>query len=231
MQKKLVVMMLLAVTALACGLDSVNRPFSAGEQTGPATATPLSTLATLPVVEDIETLAEETATAADVASATATPTATPQRSASDSLVPQGSGDGDDSDSSDSPASDATAPATVTAAPSATASPTPTPTFTPSPTRPAIAGEWPILPDATGLTTQEGALIYYSQTGVAQATAFYRAEMAALGWTEITVEEGVSLSDFLPEGIIPFEQGGRIVVVAIQGEGGQTVIAIGEDTGS
>lgn len=217
-----------ALLTLACGLVGPNFNLTSNQTDAQtATTTPLPTATELPVVEDIEKLQQETSTPTPTATPTPAPTNTPVFD----VIQPGDGpnltnpDPDDDESGNSNQSDTGNDGVALDVASATPPPTIAPSPTLSPTvAVAIAGDWPILPDATQIRTESGVVAYVTNTGVEAARDFYRREMTARGWSVINLEADVAgLED-----VLYFEKGGVHAVVLISETNGQTGVVLGHE---
>ena len=85
---------------------------------------------------------------------------------------------------------------------------------------AIAADYPTLPDAAGIISMEGLYSYETQTPLAEAVAFYIAEMESSGWT--LTQEIVQASN----ATLTFTGSGGTVMVSMgPGQSGGTQVGI------
>jgi len=85
------------------------------------------------------------------------------------------------------------------------------------------GEFPVMPDATDMTTMGGMLTYSSGSSLEEVQAFYQEQMAADGWSE--AEDSFISSD---TAMLSFTKEGRTATITLSSEGeGVSVLIMSE----
>ena len=235
-------MIIFLVPALACGLASRENESGARQVSLQAGPTPVPSPTSLPVVEDIEIVGEETPEMALADSTNITDTiitdtivSTSKEEASLALP---SPDEDDDEEEGEGEEAKTETNDIVALSTATATPTPiptnTPTSTPSPTPSpiAVSSGWPpVLPDATDLESGDGYVRYITGTDVGAVADFYRREMGRYGWAEMDepgLAAALGLEDF--SSLIQMPDGGTLIIYSKDGGETLSFVMIAESGG-
>ena len=97
------------------------------------------------------------------------------------------------------------------------------TIEPPPGCEAAKSEFPMLPDATGVTTMGGMVMYESASSFDDVLAFYQEQMPADGWSDTG-------DSFISEGtaMLSYTKDGRTATVTLtEGDGTVSVMIMGE----